>query len=512
MKRIWPPWLSSLYASPWTAIAIAALLGFFATLNHSLWRDEMNVWLIARDSPNFTTFIDNIHYDRAHPGLWHCMVAVLEALFDHPLAMQIWHWLLSVASLILFWRFSTFLQGQKWLFTFGYLPFYEYSIVARNYAVAMLILFAICALWPTRQRAYWPLAGLVALLANSNVYGLWIAIAIALTLALDDSFITKRCQRGWDIVLSVALMVGGCVVSLYFILPPNEVAQSALGESFFYFDSERLIQTVGRLFAGYYVVVPNRERWLDVIVCGAIAIVVVALILLRLLKKPTALAFYLLANGLILGFTYVKFMPQAMRHFGNLYLVLIAALWLAQQSPPSTVLTQRFPRWHRAADLTKGWFRVMLTTVLVVHLVAGVQRFALDLAVPNSAGRAAGAYMRAQGLDEEFIVGSRDAEMAPLSGYLGRPIYYPERQEMGSFTLFFKGDRQAVDQSEVLRQLLTLLNTHPQLVLVLTRQLTSPTPGLVVEPIKAFERSQNERYYVYWVTAASAQSAIVGSG
>jgi hypothetical protein len=43
----------AIYTSPWAAVAIAATLGFIATLNHSLWRDEMNVWLIARGQPQF---------------------------------------------------------------------------------------------------------------------------------------------------------------------------------------------------------------------------------------------------------------------------------------------------------------------------------------------------------------------------------------------------------------------------------------------------------------------------
>jgi len=499
MKRHWPCWLISVYKSPWAAVAIAAVLGLVATLYHSLWRDEMNVWLIARDSPSFAALIENIHYDRAHPGLWHLTVAVLHSLFGHPMAMQLFHWLLSVGSLALFWRYSAFSQLQKWLFTFGYLPFYEYSVVARNYAIGMVLLFAICALWPTRQRAYWPIAGLVFLLANANVYALWMAIAIALTLVLELLLQPSLRRNGWDLAFSGVLIVVGCAISLYFILPPGEVANAALGESFFYFDTDRLIRTLGRFFAGYYGVIPNRERMLDVVICGGVAIAAWVLVSLRLVKKPYALTFYLIANGLILGFTYVKFMPRFIRHFGSLYLVLFAALWLAQQVPDSSALTRHLPRVERWSDQTKGWFRGLLMTVLLVHLGTGIYQFAFNLAVPNSAGRAAGAYMRTQNLQDEFIVGSRDAEIAPLSGYIGRQIYYPERQAMGSYTLFFKGDRQEVDQVEVLQQVAALLSEHPKILLVLTDELAVPTPGLLVEPIESFERSQNETYYLYWV-------------
>ena len=503
MKQQLLSWLMRVYRSRWAALAIAASFGLIATLNHSPWRDEMNVWLIARDSPTLAALINNIHYDRAHPGLWHLIVAALHTGFGHPLVMQIFHWLLAMVSLTLFWRYSAFSLGQKWLFTFGYLPFYEYSIIARNYAVAMCLLFAICALWPTRRRAYWPLAGLLALLANSNVYALWMAIPISLILALEFVFEAKHPRPWLDIVGSGLLVAVGCAVSLYFILPPSEVASSALGESFFYFDLDRLLSTIGRFFAGYYTVIPNRKRLLDVVVCTLVAIAAFVLVSLHLIKKPYALTFYLAANGLILGFTYAKFMPRFIRHFGNFYLVLFAALWLAQQFAESTVITRHWPLLERWSVQSRRGFRLILTTILVVNLGSGLYWFGLDLAVPYSAGRAAAAYIRQADLQTAFMVGSRDAELAPLSGHLGRQIYYPERQDLGSYTLFFKGDRQPVEQTEVLRQVSELLPTHPEILLILTEPLAVPAPGLAITPLAAFEQSQNETYSLYWVRAES---------
>ena len=373
--------------------------------------------------------------------------------------------------------------------------------MARNYAVALFLLFAICAVWPTRRQAYWPLAGLVALLANSNVYALWMAIAITLTLALELLIEAKRPRPWLDIVGSGLLIMVGCAVSLHFILPPSEVANSALGESFFYFVLDRLLSTLGLFFAGYYTVIPNRKRLLDVVLCTLGAIAAFVLVSLHLIKKPYALTFYLAANGLILGFTYAKFMPRFIRHFGNFYLVLFAALWLAQQFAESTAITRHWPLLERWSVQSRRGFRLILTTILVVNLGSGLYWFGLDLAVPYSAGRAAAAYIRQADLQTAFMVGSRDAELAPLSGHLGRQIYYPERQDLGSYTLFFKGDRQPVEQAEVLRQVSDLLPTHAEILLVLTDPLTVPAPGLAITPLAAFERSQNETYFLYGVRA-----------
>jgi DNA-binding Xre family transcriptional regulator len=46
------------------------VLGFLGILNHAMWRDELNGWLIARDSPSLTNFWNNIRYE-GHPILWY---------------------------------------------------------------------------------------------------------------------------------------------------------------------------------------------------------------------------------------------------------------------------------------------------------------------------------------------------------------------------------------------------------------------------------------------------------
>jgi hypothetical protein len=74
---------------------------------------------------------------------------------------------------------------------------------------------------------------------------------------------------------------------------------------------------------------------------------------------------------------------------------------------------------------------------------------------------------------------------------------------MGSYTLFFKGVRQEVEQPEVIRQVRQLLTEHPKILLVLSKELQAPAAGLSIEPIQEFKKAwQNEEYYLYWVTAA----------
>ena len=104
-------------------------------------------------------------------------------------------------------------------------------------------------------------------------------------------------------------------------------------------------------------------------------------------------------------------------------------------------------------------------------------------------------------LDSEFIVGSRDANMAAISTYLQRPLYYPEVQRMGSFTLF-RDDRKELDHSQILAQIESdLLPEKERVLLILHKQLSAENVSLKIEEIAKFENSwtDTERYYLYWV-------------
>src|SRR4028118_1736800 len=128
-------------------------LGLIAILNHSMWRDELNVWLITRDSHSVEELFYNIKYE-GHPALWYLCLYLLNQFSSNPVTMQIFHLLISTGLIYIFIRFSPFSKLQKVLFAFGYLPFYEYLVISRNYALGILLIFAFCTLFPTRKKSY----------------------------------------------------------------------------------------------------------------------------------------------------------------------------------------------------------------------------------------------------------------------------------------------------------------------------------------------------------------------
>ncbi|EAW46415.1 hypothetical protein PN465_06240 [Nodularia spumigena CS-584] len=495
--------------SPWLIIIIFSTLSFIGILNHSMWRDELNPWLIVRDSESFGDLIANIHYE-GHPVLWYFCLAVLRQIAENPVIMQLFHLAIAISSVTIFCLYSPFNYQQKFLFSFGFFPFYEYLVISRNYAFSMLFLFAACTVYSSRKKTYVYLAILLGLLANSSAYALFVSFSLLLTLLVEFCFdIDHRNQyfsqsHKYDLFLSLGIIIFSLILSVYIISPPaDSYLHGGLNDGWVnQFDLRHLLRSLGRLFGGYLLIIPTHKRWLDLIVCGLIILFIVALTVIKLSKNPLALFFYIIGNSVILAFTYLRFLGQP-RHFGHFYLIFLAGLWLGSYYQESTFFINKFSLKAQTIKFAEKWHYIAFMLILYVQFIGGIGSFTKDLIIPFSASRETANYIKKNQLNDQFIVASRDANMAAISGYLGRKLYYPEREEMGSFTLF-KAGRKDVEQPEILKQITSLLTNQPdtrKILLILNKKLNESRQDLKIVPIQNFEKAwvDDERYYLYWV-------------
>ncbi|MEA5515890.1 hypothetical protein [Nodularia sp. UHCC 0506] len=497
------------FKSPWLIIIIFSTLGLIGILNHSMWRDELNPWLIVRDSESFGDLIANIHYE-GHPVLWYFCLAVLRRIAENPVLMQLFHLAIAIFSVSIFCLYSPFNYQQKFLFSFGFFPFNEYLLISRNYAFSMLFIFAACTVFPSRKKTYIYLAILLGLLANSSAYALLVSFAFLLTLLVEFCFDSEHRKQyfhqshKYDLFLSLGIIIFTLLLSVYIITPPaDSYLHGGLNDGWVnQFDLRQVFRSLGRLFGSYFLIIPTHKRWLDLIVCGCIVLFILAVTGIKLSKKPFALFFYIIGNSIILAFTYLRFLGQP-RHFGHLYLILIAGLWLGNYYAESRFLINKFSLKSQTIKLGEKWHYIAFMLILYVQVIGGIASFTKDLIIPYSASRETANYILRNQLNDEFIVASRDANMAAISGYLGRKLYYPELQDMGSFTLF-KAGRKDVEQPEILAQISDLFTTQAdskKILLILNKKLNVNRDNLQIVPIQSFEKAwvDDERYYLYWV-------------
>ena len=505
-----PQWSRSILHARWLSVFIFSILGLIGILRHSMWRDEMNTWLIVRDSHSFLDLIGNVHY-QGHPILWAISLAFLRNIADTPLVMQLSHLLLAISSATIFWFFSPFSWRQRILFIFGYLPFYKYLLFSRNYALGMLFLFAFCTCFNQRKTTYIFLSILLGLMANSNAYALFISCALWLTLLVEfcvDAEHRKKYlsqSQKYDLPVSLLILLLCYLLAIYIILPPvDSYNHGGLVSGWVtHFDLHRLFVVIGRLFAGYTLITPTSKRWIDLIFCGFIALFIVVLTLFKLFPKKLPLFFYTVATFEILAFTYFRFLGIGPRHFGHFYLILLSSLWLASYSEREISLLNGFSPRQNLLSLASRGHHIVLMILLYIHFFGGIACFFGDVIKPFSASRETAHYIQKHQLEEEFIVASRDANMAALSGYLNRKFYYPERQDMGSFTLFKEG-RNEVEQDEILQQVSSILHCQEEreriLLILNKKKLSLSRDDLQIFPIQAFENAwtDTETYYLYW--------------
>ncbi|TVQ60570.1 MAG: hypothetical protein EA366_03530 [Spirulina sp. DLM2.Bin59] len=483
------------------ALSGFVLLGLLGILNHAIWRDEMNVWLIVRDSLTIPDFFAHIRYE-GHPLLWYLSLALVNQWGDDPVLMQGLHLSLGIGAMVLLWKCGPFPPWQKLLLTFSYYPFYEYLLISRNYGIGMLFMFSFCVAWPRRHQTYLGVGLFIALMANCNAYGLFIGFALLLTLGMEWWFYPELRPQGWGNVWGgVGVAIAGLAASLYMLIPPSDSQlQGGLSSWFFAWDWHQFGRALSRVWSGYFLLlIPGDSRGFDGFLFGTLAVGLLGFWAIALCRRPIALCFYLFASGEIIAFSYIKFLGT-LRHYGSLFLVLIIALWIAVdclpwQIPPQFTPLKSLNQWVKRAQTP------LFALILTAHLIAGLIAYVRDYITPFSASKATAAYIEQQDLNREFIVGSRDANMAPLAGYLHRQIYYPERGELGSFTLF-NAERQDVGPEEVLAQVTTLLNTHRELLLILNYPLELTPPHLFIEPLAEFRRVlvETEQYFLYHIS------------
>ena len=460
---------------------ILVLIGLF---NHEMWRDELQAWLIARDSSSISDLFNNLKYE-GHPGLWYVLLFLVTRFTHNPFAMQILHICIATGTIYIFARFSPFTPLQKVLFAFGYFPFYEYALISRSYGLGVLLIFSFCALFKFRYNNYvWSLITLF-LLANTSWYGFIIAISLALTMLLDfisyQNNAVKLFFSSKKSYFAIAVLVVIITLVVWQLIPPLD---SPYIRDWY---SDKKATTI--VYKSYFPV-PNlfnfHFRNTNIIslikLPGKLKAYIMAFLSLSFLfftsvlfiRKPVVLFLYVFGSLSILFFSYIKFLGY-IRHHGHLFILLIACLWISYYYSNSSLLTHWTKkisfRLHYAVmqgtNFAAKYKNKFLIVLLISHVVAAMQAFTLDLVYPFSQSKAVANYIQTQQLDHLPIVGSRDTTVSPLSAYLDKKVYYLESESFGSFIVLSK-ERQELSETELFKRLSKVIeqkNTEMLLVL-----------------------------------------------
>ncbi len=167
-------------------------------INHELWRDEAQAWLVVRDMGMFG--IINHVKTEGHPLLWYAILFPFAKLHLPVFSMQIVSCLLSLCAAFLLLFYSPFNKFTKTavLFSSGFV--YWYSVIARSYSLIPPLLCLCAMIYPKRLEKPYIYAFLLILLSNTHV--LMFGFCAMLTLLFSFELITHKEKTIWPVVFS----------------------------------------------------------------------------------------------------------------------------------------------------------------------------------------------------------------------------------------------------------------------------------------------------------------------
>ncbi|MCX6031072.1 MAG: hypothetical protein NT169_17465 [Chloroflexi bacterium] len=401
---------------------------------HEFWRDEVRALSFVRDAGSpLDLFV--LLRDEGHPVLWYLLLYIGKSLMDIPLVLPATSIIVAFAAIAIFVLLSPFPLWWKSVFIFGCLPLYEYTVMARNYGISMLLLFVAAVLFRKRRKYPLALAVVVALLANTNVHSVILACAIAL-LWCWDAVITQKMRSLWEcgryLGLPLAIMIAGVLLSLAVTLPGkgtivtdayslnvNKLAEAGIGAIL---HPERTFQAI----------LPEKTylALLPVTLPPLAGIFVVYLAVFGLLKRPGLFGAALIGQ-IAFGVLFRVVYSGGYRHQGLFLIFLVFLYWIALESTEHEVVKEKLP-W-----LFKAGFYGATTFLVLASLNLTPKTMWQDIRMEMSSSKAFGQLLNdSQAYRDAIIVAEPDYLVESLPYYADNLIYIPREHRFGTTVSF----------------------------------------------------------------------------
>ena len=382
----------------WVALAAYLALGIVLLLHHEGWRDEADSWLMVRDAP--LLHIPAILGRAGTPLLWYALLVPF-ARAGLPYAAQFAvHTVIAAGAAAVLLFLSPFRRPLKLLLLFSYYLGYEYLAVARSYALMILLLFALAAMYERRTERPIAFALLLALFVNTTVHALLIGAGIAAVTAWE--LVTCRARRRWA---AIAIMLAGGLAAAAPIILYREGATV---------DPFGIVRWKGPLqaLAGAWMPTITVRR---MFLFGIASFVAAGVALLR--KRDALLI--LCSSWAALFFIYTFVYIGDLRHFGLLLMTLLFAMWIGKPQPghAQTVLA------------------VLLYGTLLVSLAVAVRTWRLEVTESFSGSKEMAAYLVDNRLAGQPIAAHAPPMAESVLAYLprGTRFWFPPLQRFGTY-------------------------------------------------------------------------------
>ena len=379
----------------WTVYRIAA---------HVPHRDELQALLIARESSGLLSLFHNLGHEGT-PGLWHVVLFPVAHVWGDPAVLVLVQSIVAVLTLSLIWLGSPFSLAEKVLLSLGYFIGFEYAVFARAYGLGVVLLFLYVRLRATGWA--WLVLGL---LCNVSLGFLVLAgLLFCRQWYRSDRSLSGAavCALLFGLAVATGWPAAGTVLS---VALPAPVAA-------------RLLKAISVLSGVVWPLNPSTPQRFWNTVCtdcgpvGLLALGYLPLLGVLAFKKSLDLALVHVANlaaALLIG-TFVYY--GSLRQYGHVLVGFVALVWIAREDGKAPAA---WPLW--------GW--------ATLSAIAGLWAAWWSLGADFSQGRAAAAWIRANGLERAVWAAYPGWAGTDLSAYLRVPTYNLQARRWNTFIVW----------------------------------------------------------------------------
>jgi hypothetical protein len=475
-----------------TWICFIAIAGF-AMLQHELWRDEWQAWLIVKNSPDLPSLFQKIRYE-GHPALWFLLLWLVQRISDDAASMQILHFLIAASTVFVWLRFAPLSKLLRALFVFGYFPLFEFTVISRNYGLGLLLLFLFLTCYSYRRNDIVLQSILLALMMQTNLFAFLIAAAMSFRVVLTAFINRKTYQVKSSRYVAALIIIASGVTCCYFtVRPPADHFFGYLRESFNWKDAKSALP----LFWQGMVPVPKPELhfWntnvlLEMKMRFALYLALIVGLLIIFRKNTRILATFLVGAILISILLYLKNL-HFIRHTGSFYLLFIACIWLLYSESFNDTLQLK-------KMIIKGISNLLIISIFITHIIGAAFAIAIDWIKPFTAAAATAKYIRDNQLDSLPLAVENDFIAISITGYLDKPAYQLKTGKVADYVTWNKSRMKTIPEDEVLRRAEAYSISEKKPVLLVSSYKIEPG-NTTATFLKAFTQAiqGDEIYYLY---------------
>ena len=512
---------SSIGETRWFAPALTAayaLVLAFTLFHHELWRDEVQAWMLARDSTGPLDLFRNMEYETS-PMLWHLLLMPVTRLTSSPAGMQILHWAIASAAVFIVARYAPFSPLQKILFAFGYFPLYEYGVMSRNYALGLLFIVVACALLRQRWRRPLWLALVLVLMSHTSTHACIIAIGLLLALALDYRLNRRALAEAGAVDLrkiyaGFAVAAVGILLSMLQMVPPDDVTLSTLDGTWRH---SRFLElnpsgwNIPKLIP-FVVFLPIDPGFVPVVGLAPLepkavhglwmAVALVAAVVAFHRRRPVALfLFSCLVAGLLVFFYKLHY--GSIRHHGFLLVALLVLVWGGRFLTACPAAGGEIPPTLDGGRIGS----LLLTGFLAMQAFGGWRAVAMEIERPFSLAKRTAGYIRAKDLESLPMIGYPDWSASAVVGHLSpqKRIHYAQGNREGSFVIYDgarigAGPEGSIEASALMSQTQTLADRNDgRVLMIIAFELDVPSDERRIRRLASFTGAiaEDENFHLY---------------